>query len=301
MTCCRNVTITCRQGLLVLPAVLLLFLLAAISRAGTDKSHGLLWEVSKAGTEPAFLFGTIHAEDPDVLQLAQPVLQAFAASQAVVLELLPDVGAMRYASAAMLRTDGRSLSTMIGQSLFTEAATAMQTRGITATVLERMQPWAVAVTLSMPASESGQMLDAMLYERAIQQGKDVYGLETVQEQLGVFASMSVADQVTLLQEAVASFATFDDMYAELLTAYKRRDLDGLMAISDVLMQQGDQRLAGDFQQRLVVDRNHRMVERMRQYLQLGKAFIAVGALHLPGDEGLLNLLEQQGYTVRRIY
>ena len=67
------------------------------------------------------------------------------------------------------------------------------------------------------------------------------------------------------------------------------------------MQQGDQRLADEFQQHLVVDRNHRMAERMRQYLQQGQAFIAVGALHLPGEEGLLNLLEQQGYTVRRVY
>jgi uncharacterized protein YbaP (TraB family) len=44
-----------------------------------------------------------------------------------------------------------------------------------------------------------------------------------------------------------------------------------------------------------------MAERMRQYLQQGNAFVAVGALHLPGEEGLLNLLEQQGYTVRRLY
>lgn len=67
------------------------------------------------------------------------------------------------------------------------------------------------------------------------------------------------------------------------------------------MQQDDQRLADEFQQRLVVDRNHRMAERMQPYLQQGKVFIAVGALHLPGEEGLLNLLEQQGYAVRRLY
>ena len=293
------------QAPAVLLAVSSFFLLAAMSLAGADagidRGHGLLWEVSKAGAEPAYLFGTIHTEDPDVLQLAKPVQQAFAASQAVVLEMLLDVDAMRHSSAAMLMMDGRSLSDIIGQSLFRQASRAMQSRGIPATVLDRMQPWAAAVTLSMPAPETGQVLDAMLYQNALQQGKDVYGLETVQEQLQVFESMSVADQVTLLKDAVENFSDIDAMHAELLAAYKQRDLNGLVAISDASMQQGDQRLADEFQQRLVVDRNHRMAERMRQYLQQGKAFIAVGALHLPGEEGLLNLLEQQGYTVRRMY
>ena len=301
MTRYQNVKKNCWQNPAVLLAVLLFFLLAATSRAGTDKSHGLLWEVSKAGAEPAYLFGTIHSEDPDVLQLARPVQQAFAASQAVVLEMLLDVDAMMYSSAAMLMMDGHSLSDIIGQPLFRRVALAMQSRGIPEAVLNRMQPWAAAVTLSMPAPETGEVLDAMLYQNALQQGKDVYGLETVQEQLHVFESMSGADQVTLLKDAVENFSGIDAMHAELLVAYKQRDLNGLMAISEASMQQGDQRLADEFQQHLVVDRNHRMAERMRQYLQQGKAFIAVGALHLPGEEGLLNLLEQHGYTVRRLY
>ena len=91
------------------------------------------------------------------------------------------------------------------------------------------------------------------------------------------------------------------MHAELLAAYKQRDLGGLMTLNETSMKTGDQRLAEEFQQNLIVDRNHRMVERMREYLQQGSAFVAVGALHLPGEEGLLNLLEQQGYTVRRVY
>lgn len=297
----QNMTTACRQRPLLLLAVPLFFLLAATSRAATDKDHGLLWEVSKAGGEPAYLFGTIHSEDPDVLQLARPVQQAFTDSQTVVLEMLLDVDAMRYSGTAMLLLEGRSLSDMIGQPLFRQVATAMQSRGITTTVLERMQPWAAAVVLSMPAPETGQVLDAMLYQRALQQDKNVYGLETVQEQLAVFESLSAADQVLLLKDAVASFSEIDATHAELLAAYKQRDLKKLLAISDDSMQQGDQRLANEFQQRLVVDRNHRMVERMSQYLQLGKAFIAVGALHLPGDEGLLNLLEQQGYRLRCLY
>ena len=290
-----------RQGPAVLLAIFLFFLLAAMTQAGTDRSHGLLWEVSKADTESVYLFGTIHSEDPAVLQLPEPVQQAFESSQIVVLEMLLDMEAMLYSSTAMLMMDGRLLSELIGEPLFRQVATAIRTRCIQEPVLERMKPWAAAVTLSMPVQETGQVLDAALYQDALQQNKAVYGLETVQEQLNVFESLSEADQVALLKDAVENFPEIDAMHAELLAAYKQRDLGGLMALNETSMKTGDQRLAEEFQQNLIVDRNHRMVERMREYLQQGSAFVAVGALHLPGEEGLLNLLEQQGYTVRRVY
>lgn len=270
-------------------------------RAGEDKNHGLLWEVSKPGIESAYLFGTIHSEEPEVLQLPQAVQQAIDHSSTVVLEMLLDAEAMMYSSTAMLLMDGRLLSDIVGEPLFRQTAAAIRARGIQELVLERMKPWAAAVVLSMPASETGLVLDMMLYQSALEQGKSVHGLETVQEQLHVFEALSEADQVLLLQDAVDNFSGLDAMHAALLDAYRQRDLAGLMALSEASMQAGDQQLAAEFQQRLVVDRNHRMAERMQVYLRQGRVFIAVGALHLPGEEGLLELLEQQGFTVRRLY
>ena len=282
-------------------AVVLFFLMAAFAQAGTDTSHGLLWEVSKPGAPSSHLFGTIHSEDPQVVQLARPVQEAFAASRSVILEMLLDLDAMMYSSTAMLMTDGRTLSDLVGDALFRQAALAIRSRGIPEVVLERMKPWAVAVTLSMPVPETGQVLDMVLYQDALQSGKQVYGLETIREQLDVFELMPEADQVELLRDALASFPEIDAMHAELLAAYRQRDLAGLMAINEASMRAGNQRLAEDFQQRLIIDRNFRMYERMQQYLQQGKAFVAVGALHLPGKDGLLQLLEQGGYTIRRVY
>lgn len=270
-------------------------------RASEDKNHGLLWELSKPGIEPAYLFGTIHSEDPEVLQLPQPVQQAIDRCNTVVLEMLLDAEAMMYSSTAMLMMDGRMLSDIIGKPLFRQTASAIRSRGIQELVLERMKPWAAAVILSMPASETGLVLDMMLYQSALEQGKSVHGLETVEEQLNVFEALSEKDQVLLLQDAVENFPELDALHAELLEAYKQRDLAGLMALGEAAMQAGDQQLADEFQQHLVVDRNHRMLDRMQVYLRQGEVFIAVGALHLPGEEGLLKLLEQQGFTVRRLY
>ena len=281
-------------------AVVLLQLFTPLP-ASEDKSHGLLWEISKPGIKPAYLFGTIHSEDPEVLQLPQPVQQAIDRSHTVVLEMLLDTEAMMYSSTAMLMMDGRLLSDITGKALFRQAASAIRSRDIPEVVLERMKPWAAAVILSMPASETGLVLDMMLYQSALQQGKSVHGLETVQEQLNVFEALPEKNQVLLLQDAVDNFSGLDAMHSELLDAYKQRDLAGLMALNEASMHTGDQSLAAEFQQHLVVDRNHRMSERMQVYLRQGQVFIAVGALHLPGEEGLLNLLEQQGFTVRRLY
>ena len=285
----------------VLFAVVLLLFLAAITLADTGRSHGLLWELSKTGQEPAYLFGTIHSEDPAVVELPAPVKQAFDASNSVVLEMLMDTDTMRYSSTAMLMLDGRSLSDVIGMPLYEKVSAAIASRGIPERVLNRMKPWAAAVTLSTPALETGQILDLVLYQDALQQDKAVYGLETVREQLDLFDSMSESDQVILLQDAVDNFPELDALHAELLAVYKQRDLEGLLALNETSMQAEDQRLARDFQRRVIDDRNHRMAERMQPYLRQGKAFVAVGALHLPGEQGLLNLLEQQGYTVRRVY
>jgi len=285
----------------VLLAVVLLFFLAAITLADTGRSHGLLWELSKTGQQPAYLFGTIHSEDPAVVELPATVKQAFDASNSVVLEMLMDTDTMRYSSTAMLMLDGRSLTDVVGMPLYKKVSAAIASRGIPELVLNRMKPWAAAVTLSTPALETGQILDLVLYQDALQQDKAVYGLETVQEQLDLFDSMSESDQVTLLRDAVDKFPELDALHAELLEVYKQRDLEGLLAINETSMQAEDQRLAKEFQRRVIDDRNHRMAERMQPYLRQGKAFVAVGALHLPGEQGLLNLLEQQGYTVRRVY
>ena len=285
----------------ILLATLLCCVQAVYADSNASKQRGLLWEISKPGMVPGHLFGTIHSEDPEVLQLSGPVQQALDDASRVVLEVLMDRDTMVYTSTAMLMTDGRLLSAILGEDLFVPTLAAMQARGIPEVVVERMKPWAVAITLAMPPAVTGQVLDLTLYQFARENSKPVYGLETIREQLDVFEGMSLDDQVALVRDAVEQFPGIDALHADLLAAYKRRDLAALEALNESSMKTGDQRLARDFQQRLILDRNRRMAERMQEHLQAGGAFIAVGALHLPGDEGLVELLERRGYSVRAFY
>jgi hypothetical protein len=274
---------------------------SVVSAADARWDHGLLWEISKPGMASSYLFGTVHSEDPEVLQLAPPVQQAFDRSGSVILEIMMDMDAMIYSSMAMLMTDGRTLSGLVGKSLYNKTVQAIQTRGIPEIVLEHMKPWAAATTLSVPPPETGMMLDLVLFQKAQEAGKQLHGLETIQEQLGVFDSMSESDQIRLLRDAVDNLDKIDRMNAEVLVLYKRRDLAGMLALNERYMNEGDPAVSRDLEQRLIVDRNRTMVERMQPYLEAGNAFVAVGALHLPGDQGLLGLLDQRGYTLKPVY
>lgn len=296
----RRITRTERVAGLLL-ATLLCCVQALYADTHARKQRGLLWEISKPGMVPGYLFGTIHSEAPAVLRLDGAVQRVLDDASRVVLEVQMDRDAMIYTSAAMLMTDGRLLSTILDGDLFAQAATAMQARGIPELVMERMKPWAVAMTLAMPPAVTGEVLDLKLYQFALENNKPVYGLETIREQLDVFEGLPLNDQVALLKDAVEQFTDIDALHAELLAAYLSRDLATLEALNEVSMQTGDQRLARDFQQRLILDRNRRMAERMQEHLEAGGAFIAVGALHLPGEQGLLELLEQRGYSVRVVY
>jgi uncharacterized protein YbaP (TraB family) len=260
--------------------------------------HGLLWEIDSPDSSPSYLFGTIHSEDTGVIGLAPVVERAFTGSRQVILEVNLDTDAMVTGSTAMLMTDGRRLSEIVGKTLFEQTVAALRSRGIPDVVVERMKPWAAAAALSMPASKTGLVLDMVLFQRAQQAGKPLHGLETIAEQLDVFEGLPLDDQVALLRDAVEQFASIDGMNDELLAAYKRQDLAAMMAINEAAMASGDQRLAREFQRRLVVDRNYRMAERMEPWLKQGGAFVAVGALHLPGEQGLISLLRQRGYSVR---
>lgn len=264
-------------------------------------STGLLFRLQGAGESPSYLFGTIHSEDPRVLALPQEVRQAFDSSGRVVLEVQMDAETLISSLTAMLLTDGRDLRSVVGSALYRRCLEAAEQRGIPDMALQRYKPWAIATLLSLPPMETGQFLDLVLYQTAQQDGKQIVGLETAAEQLGAFDRLSDSDQIVLLEDTLRNLDQMPTLYTELLEAYLRRDLAALVELSGNSFQGGSTQVAEHFQEYLVIDRNHRMVDRLLPHLREGDVFAAVGALHLPGEEGMLNLLRQKGYRVERLY
>lgn len=282
--------------------------LAAQPLEAGERLHGQgrLWQVEGPGNAPSYLFGTMHASEASVTFLPPPVVQALDQTGHLVLEMVLSPETNFEMAQAMILTDGRSLSQIIGPELFAEAGVVAQRYGMPAAQLELLRPWALMALFSLPPAEmarqqSGQAaLDQMLQSRASAAGTPVHGLETIGEQVGVFAGLPETDQVALLDAALALNSQVDRLYEDMKQAYLAGDLDSLHRIAAAQQATIDPALEARLEDRLINARNRRMAERLTEHLLRGGAFVAVGALHLSGDTGVLHLLEQQGYRVERV-
>jgi hypothetical protein len=175
--------------------------------------------------------------------------------------------------------------------------------GLPDPLLRMFKPWAVALLLSAPQQDPSGVLDIALARIAAEQGKPVHELESLEEQIEVFEGMTESDQVALLRYAVDNYERMPALIGRLIEAYLARDLAGLWRISEQSGGDGAEakRLRAIFTRRLLEDRNIRMAERSEARLKEGGALIAVGALHLYGDAGILSLLERRGWRVTRVY
>jgi hypothetical protein len=264
-----------------------------------EPAHGgILYQIqSPTASAPSFLLGTIHSEDPRVLALPEPVRAAFAASPRFALEVIPDAEAILKSMITMTYTDGRTLREVLPPDLYGRTAQALGNLGMTPNAFADFKPWAVVTLLSLPPAQDGDFMDLILYRTAIGSGKEIKGLETMEEQLAIFDTMSEEDQIALLKETLDARPQMTALFEDLIRAYLAQDLDTLMARSERYLQDGDPRLAALFREAAVDSRNRRMAERLEPLLHQGGWFVAIGALHLPGEAGVLHLLEKSGFQV----
>lgn len=267
--------------------------------AEVKHGKGLLWKLTRGGGEPSYLFGTIHLSSADVLDVPPPVEQALESAESFVMEALFDAQAVEEFSGLMYDPGGAPLEELIGAAFFARTRELLSRYGVPPQAAQAMRPWAAFITLSQPADDLGIPLDLVLMQRAQAAGLRLYGLETLKEQAEVFGGMSEADQVALLREAVCQYDLVQEEIETLRRLYLARNLAGLKAMSEQYAE-GDA-LTQKVMRQLITRRNERMARRVLPRLIEGNAFVAIGALHLPGEDGVLALLERQGYTVEAVY
>lgn len=284
------------------PVIVLPFLgWLLISPLQADQPQGLLYQMQKPGGEVHYLFGTMHATDPRVIGMLDQLSEPLAKSEQLVLEMVPDITAMISSSASMMLPAGQTLAQLLGDSLYARVLAAVADKGLTDPVLQRFKPWAVAVTVSLPTLD-GEFLDQRIYQLALKNGQAVYGLETADEQLAVFDGLSQSLQIRMLRETMDQLPELPVMFEAMVNAYVARDLAKLQQLTlEYELSSSDEALADWFEQELLLKRNIRMTQRLQPLLEKGSSFVAVGALHLVGDTGLIQALKQTGYRVEPVY
>jgi hypothetical protein len=284
--------------------------------AGMPNGGAVLWkiEAKAAGIAPSWLMGTAHLTDPRITTLSPAAEKAIDNARVVALELAEATDQRRLVAATM--GQARFLVMPVGKSMWDlipdaeeEAIRAHPSYpGQLSAQFDVMQPWVVAAALSIPACERRRQeaglatLDMTIGARALAKGIPVEGLEKIEEQLGLFAAMPIETQARYLVAVGRSADLTADYLETLVQLYGRRQLTALLPLAKHLdpVIAKDLEVMGFFERDLIARRNRVMNERAQSLIDGGNAFIAVGALHLPGNEGLVELLRKSGYTVTAV-
>lgn len=262
-------------------------------------AHALLWKISKSGQQPSYIFGTIHVSDARITTLPAPVHDALNSARVFVMEALPIPEESMKLSRMMYFDDGKKLRDYLDDELYSRTVSIMDDYKVAPESITFMKPWAAFIIMSYPQGD-GVPLDLQLLDAAYSNGAKTLGLETLSEQGQVFSSMDIKSQVRLLLDTLCNYDTVNSEFETMKLFYLQRDLQALYDYNQKYSFSGDE-LYDDLFQRLLNDRNRIMAERMQQALAAGNAFIAIGAMHLPGADGVLSLLAKQGYTLTAVY
>lgn len=267
-------------------------------------SGGLLWQVEGPGAPPGYVLGTMHVTDPRAHAVLPAVDGLLDRVDSVTLEMEMTALAMARMSAAMF-TLSPDLAEALPPEDFAALVDITAGYGLPEVMAARLRPWGAVILLSIPAEEYRRMaagevpLDQRLQDEAEARGLAVHGLETVGEQIAALSALPAATELALLRESIASHAALDGLYEQMIGLYAAGDLTGLYLLT--LETGGDNpRLIEAFLEHLLYRRNKTMAERMAKRLAEGNALIAIGALHLPGERGVLALLAERGYTVKQV-
>lgn len=264
--------------------------------------EGLLWRISKTGVPDSFVFGTIHIADSRV-GIAKPVVDALARSRTLALELGGGVADAQVFELEQFH-DGRRLQPLIGDAAFVRVRTELTAQDVPDRVIERMKPWAAMIKVARATPRGGETsLDQQLLAAARARGMRVEPLEWVEEQIAAFDAVPLESQVALLKHALAHREALESTVDASIDAWLRGDLARLARISDSMGEQFAY-MRPHYRQltrHIIHNRSILMHHRLIMPLRGGRVFVAVGALHLYGDKGLLAMIARDGYRVARLF
>jgi uncharacterized protein YbaP (TraB family) len=258
------------------------------------------FEITRSGEVVGYLVGTMHSEDPRVLAVLDDLAPLVADVDVVAIELVPDGATLLAVGAATLLPAGEVLSEWLGPQRFSALREVADQRGLPLALLERLKPWAAAVMLAVPPMEGGEVLDTALFLSAQAAARQVVGLETAAEQVQVFDAMPVELQIALLDAVIKNAELLPMQIAELTVAFLSGDLAKIDRVARSQYAGMSSALQAWFERELLQRRNERMLTRALPLFAQQRVLIAVGAMHLGGDVGLVAGLRQRGFAVTEL-
>jgi len=275
---------------------------ASAASAATRSASPALWVLQDEDTT-LYLFGTVHMLKPGMNWFQGEIREAFDRSDELVLEVVEADPAAMAALVAKLavNADGPTISSQLSPEEKARYLKALADNDIPAAAMERLDPWMVAISLSVaPLARLGfdpnMGAEKMLEKAARAQGKRVSGLETTEQQLGFFDNLPRKVQIDYLNTTVAELPNMQSEFDQMILSWSQGK-------PEALAEQLNESLEAtpEMAQRLLFDRNANWVEWITRRMERpGTIFVAVGAGHLAGKGSLIDLLGKRHLAVRRV-
>jgi uncharacterized protein YbaP (TraB family) len=277
--------------------VLLAFTSLAPRLAAEEKTF--LWKVqSKQGA--IYVLGSIHYLKRENYPLKQSIQEAFGDCQTLVLEIDPYSATPERMLEKARYHDGTHLRQHLSAETYNLAERQARELGMDMLQMAPFKPWFVAISLmSLKLQKMGFQasygVDRVLADRAKRGDKVIRGLETFEFQFALLDKLSSRDQDSMLRETLSELALLNKRVDRLVQSWLSGDA---RAVEDLLL--ASMREYPEVYSKLVIDRNRRWLPDLINMLELGeRALVVVGAAHLVGQNGLIELLRQQGYSVEQ--
>ncbi len=269
------------------------FLLISASMLVEATEKGLFWQMISPSGQVSYLFGTIHTDDNRVTEFSAPILDALKQVDLFVMETQPNSNPANF----MLKTG--SLKEMLTEDELDKVRVLADFHVMHIDQALRMKPWLLAVVFSQSKPQTPYAQDNLLMRGAEDFGKPVEGLETSQEHFGVIDDFSVEDQLVMLRAALKmTNAQKEKDFERLIAVYLTEDSDALLTLDADLTGAGlPKALWQRLRAKLLDERNDLMAQRSIALAQQQSTFIAVGAAHLAGENGLIHAFKKAGYKL----
>lgn len=289
------------RSILSSSAVIFSLSLSSVSFADTS-----VWKVSKADNY-FYLGGTIHLLSKDDHPLPEEFAEAYKDASEIYFETDLDAAnspafQAKFMAAATF-SDDRTLSSELNSETFKKLESFMASRSIPIANFAKFQPWGVTLILSvMEYQRLGMMpdygVDAYFKKLATADGKEVKALESVDEQLKFLSSMAKVESNEMIESSLRDLERMPEFVEKMKKNWKFGEMDKLSENSMV------KKMKDEFPQvyrALLTTRNNNWMEQLPELFDdLDKEFVLVGALHLSGEDGLLKLLKQKGFSVEQL-
>lgn len=294
-----------RRGRRTLGAALLAVAVASAllsAKAPDSGSKGFIWRIERDG-RVGWLVGSIHVLTPDYYPLPESMEKAFLRS----VTLMEEADITQMASPEVIEllrtkaiyTDGETLKTQLSPETYQMAAERIAQFGLPMETFEKMRPWMMTLTLvaakmKRAGFDAALGVDRHFFDRSSRMGKKFRALETLAEQLEIFAGFPPALQEAMLRDTLKSLEAEISQMKTIATVWRAGDAATLERI--VL---GPMMKEPALYDAMIVKRNRSWIPKIEDCLETGHCFVVVGAAHLIGPDGLVAALRSKGYTVEQ--